>query len=288
MKIRIGTRKSRLALAQTQMTAERIKEEFPDCEIEIIHITTTGDKISDRPLSEIGGKGVFVSEIENALKNGIIDIAVHSAKDLPVILADGLEISGVLERGDYRDVLVTKKGRPIENDNNFTVGTGSIRRRLNLKRIYYDVSFRDIRGNVDTRLDKLLSGKYDGIILAAAGLERLGFNSDDKFDFLYFDYTKFLPAPCQGIIAIESRKDDFVTPIIERINDKDTFLSFETERYIIKLLNSGCGVPLAAYSFKENGNITVYLSKDGKRTVFGTDKTENRFRLAEELICSYE
>ena len=288
MKIRIGTRKSRLALAQTQMVADRIKDKFPDTEIEIINITTTGDRIFDRPLMEIGGKGVFVSEIENALKNSIIDIAVHSAKDLPVILADGLEISGVLERGDYRDVLVVKKGHHIENDKSFIVGTGSLRRRLNLQKIYPHVSFENIRGNVDTRLNKLLSGKYDGIILAAAGLERLGFNSDDKFDFLYFDYTKFLPAPCQGIIAIESRKDDFVTPIIERINDKDTFLSFETERYIIELLNSGCGVPLAAYSFKENGNITVYLSKDGKRTVFGTDKTENRFRLAEELICSYE
>ena len=288
MKIRIGTRKSRLAHAQTQMVADRIKDKFPDTEIEIINITTTGDRISDRPLTEIGGKGVFVSEIENALKNSIIDIAVHSAQDLPVSLSCGLEISGVLQRGDYRDVLVIKKGHHIENDKSFIVGTGSLRRRLNLQKIYPHVSFENIRGNVDTRLDKLLSLKYDGIILAASGIERLGFASDERFEFFYFDYTQFLPAPCQGVVAIESRENDFVTPIINQINDKNTYLSFETERYIIKFLNGGCGVPLGAYSFMENDNISVFLSKDCKKVVSGKGKTENRFRLAEELICSYE
>lgn len=284
MKIKIGTRKSKLALSQTKMVADRILEEFPDIEIEVIHVSTTGDKILDRPLTAIGGKGVFVFEIEKALQNKDIDIAVHSAKDLPVCLAEGLEISGVLNRGNYRDVLVTRKGTAVKNDSNFTVGTGSLRRRLNLKKIYSNVSFKDIRGNVDTRLNKLENGEYDAVILAVAGLERLALNKDERFDFKYFDYTEFLPAPCQGIIAIESRQNDFVTPVINQINDKNTFLSFETEKHILKLLNADCGMPLGAYSFIENDKISLVLSKDGDRVVMGVDNDTNRFELVKELI----
>ena len=284
MKIKIGTRKSKLALAQTQMVADRIKEEFLDVEIEIVHISTTGDKILDKPLTAIGGKGVFVSEIEKALQIKEIDIAVHSAKDLPVSLADGLEISGVLKRGNYRDVLVTRKRTAIKNSSDFTVGTGSLRRRLNLKKIYSDVTFKDIRGNVDTRLNKLDKGEYDAIILAVAGLERLGLDTDERFDFKYFDYTEFLPAPCQGIIAIESRRNDFVTPIINRINDEDTFLSFETEKHILKLLNADCGMPLGAYSFVKNDKISLILSKNSEKALSGVDNVTNRLELVKELI----
>ncbi|MCH5297461.1 MAG: hydroxymethylbilane synthase [Ruminococcus sp.] len=284
MKIKIGTRKSKLALAQTQMVANEICNTFPDTEIEIVHISTTGDKILDKPLTEIGGKGVFVSEIEKALQNKVIDVAVHSAKDLPVSLAQGLEISGVLKRGNYRDVLVTKKDNPIKNNADFIIGTGSLRRRLNLKRLYPNVSFENIRGNVDTRLNKLENGEYDGIILAAAGLERLGLNSNEKFDFTPFEYTEFLPASCQGIIAVESRKEDFITPIIKAINDENTFLSFETERYILKLLNADCGMPLGAYSYVQNNEILITLSKDSEKTVCGKEIIPNRFSLAEELV----
>lgn len=284
MKIKIGTRKSKLALAQTKMTADRICNAFPNVEIEVVHISTTGDKILDKPLAAIGGKGVFVSEIEKALQNGNIDIAVHSAKDLPLCLAQGLEISGVLQRGDYRDVLVTKSGFSANDKTGFVIGTGSQRRKLYLKKIYPNVSFKEIRGNVDTRLNKLESGEYDGIILAAAGIERLGYNNDEKFNFIPFEYTEFLPAPGQGIIAIESRKNDFVKPIIKNINDKNTLLSFETERYILKLLSAGCGMPLGAYSHVENDKISVALSKNGGKTVFGTDRISNRFELAKELV----
>lgn len=284
MKIKIGTRKSKLALAQTQMVAHRIRQKFDDAEIEMVHINTTGDKILDKPLTAIGGKGVFVSEIEKALQNREIDIAVHSAKDLPVSLGENLEISGVLKRGNYRDVLVTKKGRVIENKNTFTVGTGSLRRRLNLKKLYSQVEFKDIRGNVDTRLNKLENGEYDAIILASAGLERLELNKDERFDFKYFDYTEFLPAPCQGIIAIESRKNDFVTPIINQINDENTFFSFEAEKYILKLLNADCGMPVGAYSFIENNKISLVLSKDSNKAVSGIDNVTNRFELVKELI----
>lgn len=284
MKIKIGTRKSKLALAQTQMVVDRICKAFPNIQAEIIHITTEGDKILDKPLAAIGGKGVFVSEIEQALQSGTIDIAVHSAKDLPVFSALGLEISGVLKRGNYRDVLVTKKGVSVKNNSDFIIGTGSLRRRLNLQRLYPNISFKDIRGNVDTRLNKLENGEYDGIILAAAGLERLGYDADKSFDFTPFEFTEFLPAPCQGIIAVESRKDDFVAPIIKSINDETTFLSLKTEQYILKLLNADCGMPVGAYSFVENDKISIALSKDGEKTVFGSDDISNRFKLAEELV----
>lgn len=284
MKIKIGTRKSKLALAQTKMVADRISKVFPETEIEIIKISTTGDKILNKPLAAIGGKGVFVSEIENALINGDIDIAVHSAKDLPLSLENNLEISGVLKRGNYRDVLVTKSGVSIDNHSGLVVGTGSLRRRLNFKKLYPNAVFKDIRGNVDTRLKKLENGEYDGIILAAAGLERLGYDSDKRFSLTYFDYKDFLPAPCQGIIAIESRKNDVVTPVINKINDINTFYSFETERYILKLLNADCGIPLGVYSFIKDDKITVAISNNEESSVIGTDTIPNRFRLAKELV----
>lgn len=284
MKIKIGTRKSKLALAQTQMVADKISEIFPETEIQIINISTTGDKILNKPLAAIGGKGVFVSEIESALINGEIDIAVHSAKDLPLCLAGGLEISGVLKRGNYRDVLVTKSGVSIDNQSDFVIGTGSLRRRLNLKKIYPNVTFKDIRGNVDTRLNKIVIGEYDCIVLAAAGLERLGFDSNKRFSLTYFDYKDFLPAPCQGIIAVETRKNDFATPVINRISDINTFYSFETERYILKLLNADCGMPLGVYSFIIDNKITVAISNNEESSVIGTDTIPNRFKLAKELV----
>lgn len=284
MKIKIGTRKSKLALAQTKMVADRISKVFPETEIQIINISTTGDKILNKPLAAIGGKGVFVSEIESALINGEIDIAVHSAKDLPLCLENNLEISGVLKRGNYRDVLVTKSGVSIDNQSDFAVGTGSLRRILNFKKLYPNATFKDIRGNVDTRLKKLENGEYDGIILAAAGLERLGYDSDNRFNLKYFDYNDFLPAPCQGIIAIESRKSDFATPVINKINDINTFYSFETERYILKLLNADCGMPLGVYSFIKDDKITVAISNNKDSSVIGTDTIPNRLKLAEELV----
>lgn len=284
MKIRIGTRKSKLAVAQTEMVVREIAKLFPEIDTEIVYISTTGDKVLDKPLLSIGGKGVFVSEIENALQKGLIDIAVHSAKDLPTALGEGLEISGVLKRGNYRDVLVTNKRAEIKNSPDFTVGTGSLRRRMNLSRIYPNVKYSDIRGNVDTRLNKLANGEYDAVILAMAGLERLALDNDPRFEFTPFNYDEFLPAPCQGIVAVESRVNDFVTPVINKISCKNTFLSFETERYIIEKLNAGCGIPLGAYSFAENEIISVSISESGDRVLSGTESIENRFKLVKELI----
>ena len=284
MKIKIGTRKSKLAVAQTDMAAEKIRKAFPNIEIEIVHISTKGDLVLDKPIADIGGRGVFVSEIEKALLDKTIDIAVHSAKDLPVKIADGLEISGVLERGNYRDVLAVKKGVTINKTDSCKIGTGSIRRRINFKNIYPNAEFENIRGNVDTRLEKLYNAEYDGIILAAAGLERLGLINSEKFDFIPFDYKEFLPAPCQGIIAVEGRKKDFTENIINEISDKNTLYSFETERLVSRKLNADCGMPLGVYSFVKDSKITIVISKDGINRVEKTEDFKNRLSLAEELI----
>lgn len=283
MKIKIGTRKSSLAVAQTNMFIERLISFFPDTQPEIVYIRTKGDKILDKPLSQIGGKGIFVSEIESALQCGDIDIAVHSAKDLPAFLGEGLEISGVLPRGNYRDAIVMQKNTQISNSQNFIIGTGSLRRRLNISKIYNKTSFKNIRGNVDTRLSKLENGEYNAVILAAAGLERLGIETE-KYNIITFDYNDFLPAPCQGIIALESRKNDFITPMIKKINDIETFLSFETERCVIKTLNADCSMPVGAYSEICNGKITLTVSKDIDKILSGTNDIFRRFELAKELV----
>lgn len=283
MNIKIGTRKSKLALAQTNMVVNEIKNYFPSINIEVVHFTTKGDKVLNKPLINIGGKGVFVTEIEDALLNNEIDLAVHSAKDLPLKLQDNLTISAVLQRGNYRDTLVTVKGKEIDFSREIIIGTGSNRRKLAFKNLYPNATFKDIRGNVDTRLNKLYNGEYDGIILAMAGLERLDLLSDSRFTFTPFDYKEFVPAPCQGIIAIESRNND-LTEILSKINHKDTFYSFQTERHILNILNADCGMPLGAYSFVENNKINVVYTSDSKEIITKSDLIENRFNLAESVV----
>lgn len=283
MNIKIGTRKSKLALAQTNMVVNEIKKYFPSINIEVVHFTTKGDKVLNKPLINIGGKGVFVTEIEDALLNKEIDLAVHSAKDLPLQLQDNLTISAVLKRGNYRDTLVTVKGKEIDFSREIIIGTGSNRRKLAFKNLYPNATFKDIRGNVDTRLNKLYNGEYDGIILAMAGLERLDLLSDSRFTFTPFDYKDFVPAPCQGIIAIESRNND-LTEILSKINHKDTFHSFQTERHILNILNADCGMPLGAYSFVENNKINVVYTSDSKEIITKSDLIENRFSLAESVV----
>lgn len=283
MNIKIGTRKSKLALAQTNMVVNEIKKYFPPINIEVVHFTTKGDKVLNKPLINIGGKGVFVTEIEDALLNKEIDLAVHSAKDLPLKLQDNLTISAVLKRGNYRDTLVTVKGKEIDFSREIIIGTGSNRRKLAFKNLYPNATFKDIRGNVDTRLNKLYNGEYDGIILAMAGLERLDLLSDSRFTFTPFDYKEFVPAPCQGIIAVESRNND-LTEILSKINHKDTFYSFQTERHILNILNADCGMPLGAYSFVENNKINVVYTSDSKEIITKSDLIENRFSLAESVV----
>lgn len=262
MKIRIATRKSQLALAQTAMVISAIREKFPEVEAEIVRVVTKGDKILDQPLDVIGGKGVFIAEVEQALLRGEADLAVHSAKDLPLRVAAGTTIGAVLKRGDLRDVLVTRKGYTLPAGPN--IGTGSLRRRAQCRRLLPDAVFTDLRGNVDTRLNKLYAGQYDGIILAAAGIVRLGLDTDARFDFRCFSADEFVPAPCQGIIAIQSRVNEYVE-ILSAIDDRETHICFQTERHILQLEDSGCTSPLGAYAVIDNGTLRVVADRTGQR-----------------------
>lgn len=284
MKIKIGTRKSKLAMAQTNMVADKIKLSFPNIEIQIVPIVTKGDIMLNKPLSSFGGKGVFVSEIKSALVSGDIDIAVHSAKDLPIFQDEKTEISAVLQRGDCRDVLVTVKDKVFDYRGNPLVGTGSIRRRTGLNRIYPNFKFADIRGNVDTRLSKLADGEFDAIVLAQAGLERLGLLSSDKFSFTSFDCKDLLPAVCQGIIAVESRTNDFVNDVLKAINHMETWYCFETERRFLQLINGNCTLPVAAYSQVVGDEITLTATKDCIHFCSLTERVCNRLSLAEKVV----
>lgn len=284
MKVRIGTRKSKLALAQTEMFANALKKRFDDIDTEIVCISTKGDKILDKPLAMIGGKGVFISELENALLSGAADMAVHSAKDLPLELAYGLEISSALNRGNYRDVLVTRKNEPIKNEEKFIVGTGSLRRRGFIKKQYPLVQIKDIRGNVDTRINKLINKEYDAIILAAAGLVRLSLYNSEKYDVTPFEYYDFLPAPCQAIVVAESKTGSAISERLKEISHTETMLEFETERQIPKLLNADCGMPVGAFSKVTNGKIELIISTDCKKTISGSADIKDRFNLAKRLV----
>ncbi|MCD7810893.1 MAG: hydroxymethylbilane synthase [Ruminococcus sp.] len=283
MKLKIGTRGSRLALAQTDMAVREIKKHFPEIYTETVKISTRGDKIANAPLSRIGGKGVFVSEIERALLDGEIDIAVHSAKDLPVKLAEGTCIGAVLMRGNPHDALVMPKGAAINKDGRFVIGTGSQRRRIALSEIYPYAVFSDIRGNIDTRLSKLLAGEYDGIVLAAAGLERLGMEKNDKLEIHEIPICDAAPAPCQGIIAIQARSGEF-SEILGKINHTNTFVCLETERAVLRLLNAGCAMPVGAYSQIEDGIIRLTATKDSIKKITDEAPAAENLALAERVV----
>ena len=231
--VRIGTRKSRLALVQTNMVAEAIEAACPEVKCELVPLMTKGDKILKTSLVAFGGKGAFVEEFEQSILNGDIDLAVHSAKDMPMDLSDGLCIGAVLKREDPRDVFVTVKGRTPERSPRI-IGTGSPRRQVQIME-HGDVECRLLRGNVDTRLEKLYQGEYDGIILAAAGLNRLGLFNDPRFSFEFLEPEMFLPAGGQGIIAVEAKKGSEVLKILKKLNDKEAERALFAERKVLRL-----------------------------------------------------
>ena len=281
--IKIGTRRSALAMAQTALVVDAIKKAYPEITCEIVQIVTKGDKILDRPLLSFGGKGVFVSEFEQALQEGRIDLAIHSAKDMPMDLADGLSIVGTLSRADVRDVLIKRKdlGHEVK-----VVGTSSLRRKTQVEQLY-PVICKDIRGNVGTRLDKLNSGEYDAIILAAAGLERLGIQGEE-YTFEYFNPEQFIPAGGQAIIAIEGRKGDPISELIQKISDQDAKESLETERKVLHLLNAGCHEAVGVYSVKKEDTMTVFLYYKGHKTYQVEGPVEERLHLAETIVKMIE
>lgn len=340
-KIRIGTRGSRLALRQAAMVQEAIRQADSGLETEIVVLHTKGDKILDKPLAEIGDKGVFVSEFEQALLAGEIDLAVHSAKDLPMTLAKGLTIAAVLPRGDVRDVLVIPRGGRVpgyvggirdacengdgagaeircshgtlENKKDsrhmFVIGSGSRRRRQQASELWENVICENIRGNIDTRLQKLKNssrstedhdrnieytaqsktGKieiennnvanYDGLILAKAGLDRLEipFRYEDEFEFYPLSPERFLPAACQGIIAVETLQDSEIAALCRKVTDADTEFSFLVEREVLAQLAADCSDAAAVWCRLEQGSIILDVMYAG-----------NRQRLTCKTDCSME
>ena len=250
--IRIGTRKSKLALIQTELVKAQILKYFPDENIEIVHVVTHGDKVLNKPLGEIGGKGVFTKEIEEKLLDKTIDIAVHSAKDVPMELANGLCLGAVLLRDDNRDVILKRKETKKIGAGSI-IGTSSLRREIQIKQIYPDVTIKSLRGNVGTRIDKLRSGEYDAIILAAAGLKRLGLDKDEELDYIYPDKEKFISAAGQGIIAIECRNGD-LKDVMAVLDDRKARICLEAEREFLRCLDGSCNAPCGAHcTVDENG-----------------------------------
>lgn len=286
-KVKIGTRGSELALAQTELVIRALQEKYPGLETEKVVIRTTGDRILNQPLIDFGGKGVFVTEFEEALRSGKIDLAVHSSKDMPMELGENLEISGVLPREDARDVLVTLQDTDISGMHRAVIGTGSLRRQHQVRRIYEQADCRNIRGNVSTRLKKLSDGECDGVILAAAGLKRLKLLADTNYTYRFFDYDEMIPSGGQGIIAIEGRGDDTISELVRAISDETAYLELEIERRILQQLGAGCheAVGVVSQIEKEQVHIRIMWEQQGKvfRTK-GTASIEQRNTLAEELV----
>jgi hydroxymethylbilane synthase len=265
--LRIGTRGSKLALWQANFVKESLQHIFPKLVIYLKVIRTSGDNFQDRSLSAIGGKGLFVKEIEEAILNDKVDIAVHSMKDVPVTLPAGLEISTFLKREDPRDVLLSKGNVEFENlAASSVLGTGSLRRQVQISKLRGDLELKPIRGNVDTRIRKLISGEYDAIVLASAGIKRLELEGEIT---QFFSTTDIVPSPGQGIIGIECREDDIETKeMISKINDLDSTYSIGAERNFVKQMGGDCSLPLGCYCEIKNGQdieISGFVaSVDGK------------------------
>ena len=257
MKIRIGTRKSKLALWQSEWVKSQIEKKFPDVSVELVKITTKGDKILDVPLAKIGDKGLFTKEIEEAMLKGEIDIAVHSLKDVPTKLPEGLKLMAFSEREDPRDALLSNGKFTLSTlPKGAVVGTSSLRRKAQLKILRPDLRVEDLRGNVDTRIRKLKEGNYDAIILAAAGVKRLGWT--DEIDEV-LSPAVMIPSVSQGILGIEGREgDEEVERIVrEAVNCADSEVAATVERAFLSTVEGGCQVPLGCYAVVNGDRIHV-------------------------------
>ena len=290
--LRIATRKSPLALWQANHVRDALLARHPELEVELVTMTTQGDKILDTPLAKVGGKGLFVKELETGMLEGRADLAVHSMKDVPVEFPEGLGLAAVLPREDPRDVLISNEYSSIEAlPQGARVGTSSLRRQCQLRRIRPDLEVLDLRGNVNTRLAKLDKGDYDAILLAAAGVKRMGWQ--ERITELLAP-EQFIPAIGQGAIGIEIRTDDTrVRPLIEELNDGQTATRIRAERALNEALQGGCQVPIAGYSEISHGVIVLRAlvgRPDGSEMVQGVisgrpdDAEELGQVLAEDLL----
>jgi len=299
-KIRLGTRASQLALWQANWVKSEIEKRNPDIEVELVKIKTTGDKILDVPLAKVGGKGLFVKEIEEALLDKRIDLAVHSMKDVPTDFPKGLHLAAITEREDPRDAFISQIQNSkfkIQNFNDLphgaSIGTSSLRRSSQLLNIRPDLKIVQLRGNLNTRLKKLDKGQYDAIILAAAGVKRLGW-SDRITEYLSPEVS--LPAIGQGALGIEIRSSDPRTEALVAVLDNhDANLCVAAERRLLSGLNGGCQAPIGAYAVIVRDNLLLkagVFSPDGTRAVRaeisgGKDAVDDLGRrLAERLLAA--
>ncbi len=265
----VGTRGSGLALWQTNEVIGKLTAVFPSCRFHPVVIRTTGDVRTDVPLAAVGSEGVFVKELEAALERGEVDLAVHSLKDLPTQLAKGMELPAILPRVDARDALVAHTAKSLSDlPDGAIIGTGSLRRRAQLAMINPRWEFRDVRGNLETRLGKLDSGKYDALILACAGLDRLGF-SDRITQRLA--YSTMLSAPGQASVAIETRQGDGdIVRIVSALDDAPSRAAVEAERALLREVEGGCQVPLGAHAEVVGDHLileAIVASLDGTKHV---------------------
>ncbi len=293
MKLTFATRPSALARWQTQWVIHALQKLHPHLECEEKVITTQGDKILDKPLPEIGGKGLFTQELESELLNGDVHCAVHSLKDLPVENPVGLTVGCIPARAEVRDTLISKDGYTIATlPKNASVGTSSLRRAAQILSLRPDVHTESLRGNVETRLRKAMDSQYDAIILAGAGLTRLGLNHHVT-EWLSLDVM--LPAPGQGALAIQCRADDQATlSLLAALEDGSTRKAVTAERAFLSGLGGGCAVPVAAYAVTSEQSSVISLtglviSEDGKKIVKvhdeGNDALELGKRLADKAIA---
>ena len=284
-KITIGSRGSKLALIYAEKAKEKILQNTKIKKEDIIikEITTKGDQVQDKRLSELGGKGLFSKNIEQQLKEKKIDIAVHALKDMPAIETAGLRTDSFLERNDPREILITQSGKKLkELKTNSIIGTSSYRREFQIKKIRSDLNCKLIRGNVDTRIKKLNDGLYDAVILSYAGIKSL--KIEDKITET-FSIEELIPSAGQGIIALQCRDDDIeIVSILDAINDKETSLRAHAERNVLKVLEGDCETAIGVHAIIEEDQIILQaelFSLDGKRRFF--EKKSSKIDKAKEL-----
>ena len=264
----IGSRESKLAVIQTTLVAHQIKERYPEIEVSLLTMKTTGDKILDRSLDKIGGKGLFVKELDKALLEGKTNLSVHSLKDMPMEESEELPILAYSKREDPRDVLVLPKGATTL-DLSKPIGCSSLRRKIQFERLYPEASFSGIRGNVITRLEKLDRGEYGGLILAAAGLIRLGLKERIT---RFFEPEEIIPCAGQGILAVQGRKDEDYF-YLDAVNDLESKKRAVAERAFVRYLDGGCSSPVAAYAKIEKETLFLrglYYDESTKKYKTGT------------------
>ncbi|KKI54561.1 MAG: hydroxymethylbilane synthase [Staphylococcus equorum] len=286
-KLIVGSRRSKLAITQSQQFIEKLKAVDPELDIEIKEIVTKGDRIVDKQLSKVGGKGLFVKEIQNELFDHGIDMAIHSLKDVPSVIPEGLTLGCIPDRENPYDAYIAKNHVPLhELPDNSIVGTSSLRRGAQILAKYPKLQIKWIRGNIDTRLSKLETEDFDAILLAAAGLKRMGWSDD--IVTTYLDKETLIPAIGQGALGIECRADDEeLLALLKQVHNEDVADCVTAERTFLERMNGSCQVPIGGYATKSSDGTIEFtgliMSPDGKERYEHTERGENPIEIGEKV-----